>query len=182
AYDESAIATEMAESCGANQDIMRLSGNELYGHFEETLWHTERTIYNTLGVAKLLMSRHVRDSKYKVVMTGEGSDELFGGYPAFRRDMFLHGLDSLGAKEKAHWQSLLNESNALFSGAMLAREQVDDAALHLKVGFTPSCLQPWLACADLVPDLLADEARAELRDYQPGAAIADNLDEKQRRG
>src|SRR5690606_34805533 len=87
AYDESAIATEMAESCGADQDIMRLSGNELYGHFEETLWHTERTIYNTLGVAKLLMSRHVNKSKYKVVMTGEGSDELFGGYPAFRRDM-----------------------------------------------------------------------------------------------
>ena len=38
------------------------------------------------------MSRHVNDVDYKVVMTGEGSDELFGGYPAFRRDMFLHCL------------------------------------------------------------------------------------------
>ena len=26
---------------------------------ERTIWHTERTIYNTLAVAKFLMSRHV---------------------------------------------------------------------------------------------------------------------------
>lgn len=182
AYDESAIATEMAQSCGADQDIMRVSGNELYGQFEETLWHTERTIYNTLGVAKLLMSRHVNKSGYKVVMTGEGSDELFGGYPAFRRDMFLHGLDSLDAGEKARWHDMLNESNALFSGAMLAREQVDDAALHFKVGFTPSCLQPWLACGELVPALLNEDLQSLLQGYQPGAAIADALDEEQLKG
>ncbi len=181
-YDETPIATQMAEMCGAEQDVMRLSGNELYGHFEETLWHTERTIYNTLAVAKFLMSRHVNESNYKVVMTGEGSDELFGGYPAFRRDMFLHGLDSLDAKEKTNWQSLLNESNALFTGAMLSREQVDDPGLHFKVGFTPSCLQPWLACAELVPDLLAEPIRKELKDYQAGSAIADTLDESQLKG
>lgn len=182
AYDESAIATEMAERCAAEQDIMRLSGNELYGHFEETMWHTERTIYNTLAVAKFLMSRHVNENNYKVVMTGEGSDELFGGYPAFRRDMFLHGLDSLQDDEKEEWHSLLNESNALFTGAMLAREQIHDDALHFKVGFTPSCLQPWLACADFVPDLLAPDIRAELSDYDPGAAIADTLDSEQLQG
>lgn len=182
AYDESAIATLMAQSCNADHDIMQLSGNELYGHFEETLWHTERTIYNTLGVAKLLMSRHVNQSDYKVVMTGEGSDELFGGYPAFRRDMFLHGLDSLDQRDKAEWQTLLNESNALFSGAMLAREQIDDPALHFKVGFTPSCLQPWLACGQLVPALLHPDIRADLHNYDPGAAIAETLDTDQLQG
>ncbi len=181
-YDESAIATEMAESCKADQDIMRLSGNELYGHFEKTLWHTERTIYNTLGVAKYLMSKHVNKSNYKVVMTGEGSDELFGGYPAFRRDMFLHGLDNLSSEEKANWHSLLNESNAIFTGAMLSKDQIDDPALHFKIGFTPSCLQPWLACADYVPGLLNQDIAEQLKDYNPGAAIADTLDETQLQG
>jgi asparagine synthase (glutamine-hydrolysing) len=181
-YDESAIATEMAESCNAEQDIMRLSGNELYGHFEKTLWHTERTIYNTLGVAKYLMSQHVNNSNYKVVMTGEGSDELFGGYPAFRRDMFLHGLDNLSKEEKAQWHSLLNESNALFTGAMLSKDQIDDPDLHFKVGFTPSCLQPWLACSDYVPSLLNESIAKELEGYKAGAAIADTLDESQLAG
>jgi len=182
AYDESTIAREMAQKCGADHDVMRLSGNELYGHFEETLWHTERTIYNTLGVAKLLMSRHVHATQYKTVMTGEGSDELFGGYPAFRRDMFLHGLDSLSHAEKEEWHAMLNASNALFTGAMLAREQVDDPDLQSKVGFTPSCLQPWLACADPVPALLNQDIREELTDYKPGEAIAATLDEEQLQG
>ena len=129
----------MAEATGAEQDVMRLSGRELYGHMEQTLWHTERTIYNTLAVAKYLMSRHVNSVDYKVVMTGEGSDELFGGYPAFRRDMFLHGLEDLPQNDRQDWESLLQTNNSLVQGAMLAADQVDDPDLDAVVGFTPSC-------------------------------------------
>jgi asparagine synthase (glutamine-hydrolysing) len=175
-YDESPIAREMAESTGADQDLMMLDASHLYDNFVETLWHTERTIYNTLGVAKLLMSRHVNKVDYKVVLTGEGSDELFGGYPAFRRDMFLHGLDHLSADERVEWEKLLAEQNKLFKGAMLAEDEIKHPGLEAKVGFTPSCLQPWLASAARVPGLLSEEMSAQLSDYDPGAAIADQLD------
>ncbi|MEJ2308514.1 MAG: asparagine synthase (glutamine-hydrolyzing) [Gammaproteobacteria bacterium] len=175
-YDETAIAREMAEAVNAEHDVMLLEADHLYDHFEETLWHTERTIYNTLGVAKLLMSRHVNATGYKVVMTGEGSDELFGGYPAFRRDMFLHGLDHLSPEERAEWEGLLAESNELFRGAMLAEESHEDPALTTRVGFTPSCLQPWLASGERVPGLLQADRRAALEGYAPGAAIAETLD------
>jgi len=175
-YDESVIATEMADSVGADQDIMRLDASHLYDNLEETLWHTERTIYNTLGVAKLLMSRHVNKAGYKVVVTGEGSDELFSGYPAFRRDMFLHGLDTLPQQERQEWEAMLAESNKLFKGAMLAENELHDQALDELIGFTPSCLQPWLACADYVPDLLHSDLREQTKDYQPGKAIANALD------
>jgi asparagine synthase (glutamine-hydrolysing) len=181
-YDETPIATSMAEATGADQLVMRLSGNELYGHLEATIWHTERTIYNTLAVAKFLMSREVNRSHYKVVMTGEGSDELFGGYPAFRRDMFLHGLQDLPEADRQEWEQLLQEANQLVQGAMLAEEQVHDPALEAVVGFTPSCLQPWLACAPLVPDLLAPQHRQACTGYQPGAAIAATLDASQLEG
>ncbi|MDZ7660893.1 asparagine synthase (glutamine-hydrolyzing) [Thiohalophilus sp.] len=175
-YDETPIATEMAESVGADQDVMLLNAGHLYENFEETLWHTERTIYNTLGVAKLLMSRHVNKAGYKVVVTGEGSDELFGGYPAFRRDMFLHGMDTLSPAERAEWESILAEANKLFKGAMLAEDEVSDPALNDLVGFTPSCLQPWLASAVHVPGLLSSELREEVEGYAPGQAIAEALD------
>jgi asparagine synthase (glutamine-hydrolysing) len=175
-YDETAIAREMAESVGADQDVMTLQADHLYDNFVETLWHAERTIYNTLGVAKLLMSRHVNECGYRVVVTGEGSDELFAGYPSFRRDLFLHGLDTLPAADRASWQQLLSESNKLVTGAMLAQDELDDPALTGLVGFTPSCLQPWLASAAHVPGLLASERRARLEGYDPGAAIADALD------
>jgi asparagine synthase (glutamine-hydrolysing) len=175
-YDETAIAKEMAQSVGADQDIMMLQADHLYDNFEETVWHTERSIYNTLGVAKMLMSRHVYQAGYRVVVTGEGSDELFSGYPSFRRDMFLHGLDTLSAAERASWEQLLGESNKLFKGAMLAEEEWHDAALDKIVGFTPSCLQPWLSSSQHVPGLLQKDRAAQLKDYRPGQAIADTLD------
>ncbi|MGD8568843.1 MAG: asparagine synthase (glutamine-hydrolyzing) [Gammaproteobacteria bacterium] len=175
-YDETAIAREMAESVQADQDIMMLQADHLYDNFEETIWHTERSIYNTLGVAKLLMSRHVNQAGYRVVVTGEGSDELFGGYPAFRRDMFLHGLDTLSKAERASWEQLLSESNKLFTGAMLAEDEWQDKALDNKVGFTPSCLQPWLSSSRHIADLLNEDIRQSLQNYQPGEAIADTLD------
>jgi len=175
-YDETPIAREMAKSVGADQDVMLLEADHLYDNFVETLWHTERTIYNTLGVAKLLMSRHVNHAGYKVVVTGEGSDELFAGYPAFRRDMFLHGMDTLSQAERAEWEGMLAEANKLFKGAMLAEDEINDPALNEKVGFTPSCLQPWLASAQHVPSLLHPELRKQLQDYEPGKAIADALD------
>lgn len=176
AYDESVIATEMADSVGADQDIMQLNADHLYDNLEETLWHTERTIYNTLGVAKLLMSRHVKKAGYKVVITGEGSDELFSGYPAFRRDMFLHGMDTLPPQERKEWEAMLAESNKLFKGAMLAENELHDDALDALIGFTPSCLQPWLASAEHVPGLLSPALRKQTEGYQPGKAIADALD------
>ena len=36
-YDESVIATEMAHSVGADQDIMRLNASHLYDNLEQTL-------------------------------------------------------------------------------------------------------------------------------------------------
>jgi asparagine synthase (glutamine-hydrolysing) len=175
-YDETAIAREMAESVGADQDIMMLNAGHLYDNFVETVWHAERTIYNTLGVAKLLMSRHVNQAGYKVVVTGEGSDELFAGYPSFRRDMFLHGLDTLTEAERATWEQLLSESNKLFTGAMLAEDEHHDPALDGLVGFTPACLQPWLASAAHVPGLLNADKRKQLDGYEPGRAIAEAMD------
>jgi len=175
-YDETPIAREMAESVGADQDVMLLKANHLYDNFEETIWHTERTIYNTLGVAKMLMSRHVNGAQYKVVVTGEGSDELFAGYPAFRRDMFLHGLDTLSPAERAEWEALLAETNKLFKGAMLAEDEISNESFNALMGFTPSCLQPWLATAEHVPSLMHPELRKQVEDYEPGKAIADALD------
>ncbi len=153
-YDETPIAVEMAQSVGADQDVMRLKADHLYDNFAETLWHTERTIYNTLGVAKLLMSRHVNKAGYKVVVTGEGSDELFGGYPAFRRDMFLHGLDHLStASERLAWEALLAESNKLFKGAMLAETESKMRALTARgrLYTHPVCSPGWPVADRQVP-------------------------------
>ncbi|MFW5883776.1 MAG: asparagine synthase (glutamine-hydrolyzing), partial [Verrucomicrobiota bacterium] len=71
AYDEAAIAIEMAKSMEADQEIITLKADDLYGdNYINTVWHAERTFYNTLGVAKNLMSRRVKECGYKSVQTG----------------------------------------------------------------------------------------------------------------
>jgi len=181
-YDETPIAKEMAEATNADHHIMALKANDLYDHFVKTLWHTERTIYNTLGVAKYLMSQAVHEAGYKVVMTGEGSDELFAGYPAFRKDMFLHGLDHLPEIERLEWQELLEKNNKLFKGAMLAREEFVSDAFNQKVGFTPSCVQPWLSCSSVALPLMSNTMRQKVESYDPSTAIADTLDQNMLEG
>ena len=181
-YDETSVAREMAAKTQAEQLVLSVTASDLYENFSRTMWHTERTIYNTLAVAKLLMSQTVKENNYKVVLTGEGSDELFAGYPAFRQDMFLYGMDDLPATLRNEWQESLAESNKLFRGAMLPREAFNSEALNAKVGFTPSCLQNWLHCHDVAQRLLTPEWRSALTGYDAGAAIADTLDSSQLEG
>lgn len=175
-YDESGIARGMAESMEADQEMIRLSAGDLYGeNFIKTVWHAERTFYNTLGVAKYLMSRRVHECQYKTVITGEGSDELFGGYPAFKRDMFLHGLKHEPEAKRLEYQRLLDESNQVFKGAILAEHQLSHPAWESLCGFTPSWIQPWMATLELARPLLADDVQNHLADYDPVEAIAERI-------
>lgn len=180
-YDESLIAREMAESMQADHEMIHLKAEDLYGqNYRDTVRFTERTFYNTLGVAKMLMSRRVRECGYKSVITGEGADELFAGYPALKRDMFLHGLKD--PAERARYQKMLDESNRLFTGAILAEEQTRHPAWEDLCGFTPSWIQPWMATLELARPLLGDNMQDLLRDYDPVAAIAEKIDPAMVRG
>jgi len=177
AYDESPIAREMAESMQADQELIRLKAEDLYGeNYIKTVWHAERTFYNTLGVAKYLMSKTVWDSGYRCVVTGEGADELFAGYPAFKRDMFLHGLKDEPPEVRANYQAALEKNNRLFKGAILAENQRSHSAWEKICGFTPSWIQPWMDTLDLARPLLSDELQEELSGYDPIEEIASRID------
>lgn len=182
-YDEQHIAKEMAESVGADQEVILLDADDLYGEsFLRTAWHAERTFYNTLGVAKYHMSRRVRECGYKTVITGEGADELLGGYPAFKRDMFLHGLAHESPEAREEMRGEMERQNALFKGAILPEESLHHAAFDDLMGFTPSWIQNWMAALHQTRPLLSDDAREEIGDYDPIAAIVDRLDPSRVRG
>jgi asparagine synthase (glutamine-hydrolysing) len=85
-YDESAIAHEMAQKAGAELHVIPITQKDLADAFADAIEQAEGPTPNGHGVAKYLLSKAVRDAGYKVVITGEGSDEIFGGYAHFRRD------------------------------------------------------------------------------------------------
>ena len=177
-YDESRIARDMARTVGARQIILHVDAARLYGDsFTSVVRHAERTFYNTLSVAKWQMSRRVREEGFKVVLTGEGSDELFGGYPFFKRDMFIHG----GPDQAVHREAM-ERSNALFGGAILSEDAQRHPAFDDLCGFTPSWVQPWMETLQRARPLLSDGLREELAGYDPIEAIAAALDAERVRG
>jgi asparagine synthase (glutamine-hydrolysing) len=67
-------------------------------------------MFNGHGVAKYLLSRAVRAAGIKVVFTGEGADEMLGGYPYFRLDA-LNDNAALSAAEKAALRDEMLDAN-----------------------------------------------------------------------
>ena len=176
-YDESSIAREMAESMNADQEMITLAADDLYGeNYIDTVWHAERTFYNTLGVAKNLMSRRVWECGYRCVVTGEGSDELFAGYPGFKRDMFLHGIDHEPDHIRNEYKAALEKTNSLFKGAILSENERHHPAFDAICGFTPSWIQPWMETLDLARPLLDPDVAEHLKDYDPIEEIASRID------
>jgi asparagine synthase (glutamine-hydrolysing) len=90
-YDETEQAKMVAEQSGLEHHLIRLGAGDLASHFVESLWHSEIPVFNSHGAAKFLLSaeagRHV-----KVVLTGEGADEVLMGYNHFRHQTLLEDV------------------------------------------------------------------------------------------
>ena len=86
-YDEGEIAKEMAAKAEAEFFPIPIRQDDLADGFCDAILQSETLCVNAHGVAKYLLSRAVRKAGYKVVLTGEGSDEILGGYLHFRRDI-----------------------------------------------------------------------------------------------
>jgi len=95
-YDEAAVAREMAAKAGAQFIAIPIRQDEIADNFAEAIQQAETLCVNAHGVAKFLLSRAVRQAGYKVVLTGEGSDEMLGGYLHFRRDMLARNGNGTG--------------------------------------------------------------------------------------
>lgn len=90
-HDEAAIATRMAQHANAEMHVMKWNSGLLADHFPGAIYHLEQPVFNMSSIAKYQLSKLVRDIGYKVVLTGEGSDEIFGGYGPFVIENYLRG-------------------------------------------------------------------------------------------
>jgi len=108
-YDESALAREQAELSGAQFNSIPVTTRALADSYSDAVWHAETPFVNGHGVAKYLLSRAVRDEGIKVVFTGEGADEMLGGYAPFRRDVLLYNSEN---QDPATVERLLAEMRA----------------------------------------------------------------------
>ena len=142
AYDEGPIAREMAELAGAEFRTIPINQEKLAEAFSDAIMQTESLCVNAHGVAKFLLSKAVRDAGYKVVITGEGSDEIMGGYAHFRRDMLLYNREGQDPAEIENLLKWLNEHNTVSRGLLLPDGDVGDlGGVRRVLGYVPSWME-----------------------------------------
>ncbi len=83
-FDESAFQQELVNFLGTTHTSVRCTRSDIANAFPRTIFHAETPIVRTAPAPLMLLSGHVRASGYKVVLTGEGADEVFGGYDLFK--------------------------------------------------------------------------------------------------
>ncbi len=99
AFDESPVFLDTISRCGFDGHILELSGAE-GGYFPQVIRNIEQPQFSTLDIPLYRLSALVRETGTKVVLTGEGADELFGGYGVYtlnqaRRALSLPALQSV---------------------------------------------------------------------------------------
>jgi asparagine synthase (glutamine-hydrolysing) len=154
-YDEGEIAREMAAKAGAEFCPIPIRQDDLADHFADAITQAETLCFNAHGVAKYLLSRAVRDAGYKVVLTGEGSDEILGGYAFFRRDMLLYNRQGQDPAVVAGLLDELARLNTVSRGLTLPDGDAGslDTVKRL-LGFVPSWIETLSAGSEKMRRLL----------------------------
>jgi asparagine synthase (glutamine-hydrolysing) len=83
-FDESGYQGDVTRLLRTDHNVVRCSYQDICNVFPDVIWHTEKPLLRTAPAPLYLLSRLVHDVGYKVVLTGEGSDEFLGGYDIFK--------------------------------------------------------------------------------------------------
>lgn len=180
-YDESVIAEEMAKHCGATYQPIPMKQADLATNFRAAVIQSEIPFINGHTVAKFMLSKAVRESGYKVVLTGEGSDEILAGYPHFRRDMLLHHR---AGQDPAEAERLLNDlvaNNQVSRGLLLPEGDADTGAVcNTLLGYVPSWLEAMSGTGARMRGLMRDDYLAPYRGVDVIGSLLSSLDVERR--
>lgn len=154
ALDESAMAREIAERCGAILHLVPVTRPLLLDTLHEAVRASEGLAVNGHLSGKYLLAQAVRAAGFKVVLTGEGADEVLLGYPHYRKD-----LDP---------DAPLLQANAASAGIMLSDSPgLPLSAVERRLGHVPFFMRAKAA--------LGRRLRSVMHEFPPGDPYADSL-------
>lgn len=166
--DELPYARQVANRFRTDHHELRITAHDFRQFAEQVIWHLDQPIADQATIATYMLA-HLASQHVKMVLTGEGGDELFAGYaryagerwsPWFRRipGPIAKGIDRL----LPLLPGLRRPKIAMH--ALLVRQEADRFA-------------DWFPLFDSSerPALLADGAAEELRRRSPSAALAEAL-------
>jgi len=83
-FDETNHQKTLIKKYNTKHSYLKCANTDISDEFVDTIWHTESPILRTAPVPMKKLSGLVKENNYKVVLTGEGADEVLGGYDIFK--------------------------------------------------------------------------------------------------
>jgi asparagine synthase (glutamine-hydrolysing) len=178
-FDESSIAERTAKHLKVEFKKKVMNEAELASRFEDAIYHAEHHNPDLNFVGKFALSELPREKGYKVVLTGEGADEHFGGYPAFLPD-YLREADAAWANhnkltedERKRELELADEADKAYydsvgadtsnRGSSVSRNMLNNiSTVSSMAAFQPDVFEDWTYLTHGRPD--------------PQRTIANNVD------
>ena len=84
-YDESPYQKQLVNFLGITHIPIMVSLNNIIDNLIQTIWHAELPLTRTAPIPVYMLSKAIYNENNQYILSGEGADELFAGYPVFQR-------------------------------------------------------------------------------------------------
>lgn len=106
-FDESTYAASVAQVIGAEHHSKHLSSDDLLDRWQEIVQGIDEPLADPSLIPTRLLCELARE-QVKVVLGGDGGDELFGGYPTYRAHAYHEVLSAIPDFALGPMQTLIN--------------------------------------------------------------------------
>ncbi|WP_444892184.1 asparagine synthase (glutamine-hydrolyzing) [Microbulbifer sp. TRSA001] len=176
AYDESSNAKSMTDYLGSNYHPVEIDSDTLISCFEDTAYTGEKMFFNGNAITKYVLSRVVREHGYKVVLTGDGADEVFAGYGWFRQDFIEYYLDTIPKKEKQAILQKLQSGDPVSEGVFMASTRLHQSqVVKSALGFFPNWMQSFMDMGKKIFPLFCEDYAKYIQHLQPAETLLEHL-------
>ncbi len=178
-YDESSYQNIAADYFKTQHSSVLCSPGDIADNFRNVVWHSEAPLLRTAPTPMSLLAKSVHDQNIKVVITGEGADELLGGYNIFKETKIRH----FWAKDpKSKFRPLLLKKLYPYLPQMnSANNNVLKMFFGYKLNETSSPIYSHLLRwnnTSRITNYLSQEYRERIGEYNPIAAMEKKLGDK----
>lgn len=176
------IAERTAEFLGVKILKKHMDEEALADHFEDAVYHIEHHNNDLNFVGKYALSELPRQHGYKVVLTGEGADEHFAGYPVYlpdflrEEDLAMQGGLAMSADQRkqvaADQDQVIKE---MYEGNGGTGQFFDEKSLANQLNgiSTPASLMAYKP----ILSMFAPDIREQYREFDMLSTVSNNVDE-----
>jgi asparagine synthase (glutamine-hydrolysing) len=175
-FDETRYQREAVRFLGTHHQQVSCTRADVGRVFPDVVWHAERPILRTAPAPLYILSGLVRQHGCKVVLTGEGSDEMLGGYDIFKEAKLRRFC---AARPESRLRPLLLKRLYPYLGSLQSQSaaylQAFFGARHGKTGDEFFSHFPRWQLTSQLKTVFSDSVRSEIGAYDGLAELRDAL-------